>query len=99
MLHITVTGKVVEIRPPAPTNGINYTTFVLSERRWRNGQADLVLWMIAVPSFLEKAAASLVKEGKSIGVTGKNLQVVVTTAGNVPSQEAFWIEASELFIL
>lgn len=99
MLHITVTGKVSEVQPADHSKGIQFTTFAMKERRWRNGQAELVQWMIAVPSFLEKATNSLVKEGKLIGVTGKNLQVVSVLGPDGVPESTFWIEAAELFIL
>lgn len=99
MLYITVTGKVSEVHPAQPEKGIQFATFVMQERRWRNKQADLVPWMVAVPSFLEKAFISLVHEGKPIGVAGKNLQVVTVPGPAGEPVTTFWMEAEELFIL
>ena len=99
MLSGTVTGKVIKVDGKNVKSGRETTVFWLNERRFVDKAAHYYTWIVIVPTYLEGAVERLVKEGKSIGVTFKDLWAADTAQAVEDSDLAAVVVAEQIFIL
>jgi len=101
MLHISVSGKVIEKRSMNVPDSKEFpVTFDLSQRQYNYGEGETYyLWTILIPPFLEKASVRLVHEGKYIGVSGHLAWQIPAEYKLKAHHPMLVLVADELFIL